>query len=432
MVKSKRRSLSPFLIALTIILTITSVLFVGTNFMRHNTQVGLADDDLSNPSSWASWTQYNGAWGKAWGGVGSNGGCYLTSIAIQGARGGMTKTSKGQPWNPLNLSSAIGAGQCGSTAGDNGFKMKQCKGNLTSSCTAGTAIGSPKKVIDDINDLTHAGLFPIIHIDGASGAGVSTHYMAFRKMDGNTLTIYDPALINGQNTIDREGGQDKFLSHVAWVEGWGGSPKNYSQADSPAQKGAKGQKDEGKNGGNVDSSGNDNDKNGNVNGYGSGAPIHVEFNPFRTQMNQGAYTQVGANTDITPLNNSVIMSIRGANWFGLLQTVERFCAILMVVLLAYYFCVFTLLMADNFGATKGKIQGLLGLIGDRVPLINRLFFPKGVFLGISESSSGSSVGMIGKFVVEIVFLIVVFTLCCTGSLSLIASHIFSLMNNVPF
>lgn len=392
-----------------------------------------ADDDIESPSSWASWTQYIGSWGKAWGGVASNGGCYLTSIAIQGARGGMTKTSQGKPWNPINLSSAIGAGQCGSTAGNNGFKMKQSKGNLVADCTAGTAIGDPKTVINDINDLTHAGLFPIIHVDGAAGAKVSTHYMAFRKMDGNTLTIYDPALINGQNTIEREGGQDSFLKHVAWVEGWGGSPKNYSQADSPAQKGAKNQKDEGTNGGSVDSSQqSDSNKKGNVNGYGSGAPIHMEFNPFRTQMNNGGYSQVGANTDIEPINNSLIMHIRGYNWLQLLQKVERVSAILMMLLFTYFFCVFVLLLADNFGAFKGKIQGLLGLLGDRVPVIKSIFFPKGVFLGVSESSNGSSFSMVGHFLGEAVFLLVLFSLCCTGTLSSIASFIFTLLNKIQF
>lgn len=422
MTKKKRKYAFPFLVvALCALFTVLMCIVKPTTVINV-----CADGDISDPSQWASWTQYVGPWGQQWGTKpgSSNVGCYLTAIAIQGARAGMTKTQAGKTWNPLNLNTR--GDQTGSTAGDNGFKMEQVKGNFSPDICGAGSMGGQSKVDDAINQLTKAGLFPIIHVSQGAGYPWGTHYMAFRKFDGKNITVYDPALYQGKTTADDLGGWGKLYPMVAWVEGWGGGKKNFSQASSPAQKGQSGQKDEGVNGGstNANSSSQNNQQ---VNGSGGGAPIHVLFNPFRTQMNNGAITQVGANTDISPLNNAEIMAIRGANWFMLLEKVETASMYIMIFLIAYFFADFILLMFDSFGG--GYVQGVLKTFADRVPLINKIFFPKGLFLGIVKE--GSTFKMTAKFGVEFAFMVLVFALSCTGGLSQVASFVFQKFSGVP-
>lgn len=239
-----------------------------------------------SPKDWPKWTQMDTSqpWNtsKGWGPP-INPGCYVTSAAIQGARSGITKTNGGKEWNPLNINGGSPLGQQSYNGGKYTFKMKDHAGNFGGDLNGAPAMGkgAAKKAIAAFQK---KGEFPIIHISQAAGYGYGTHYAAVRKLSGDSLSMYDPARSKSYNTTDylKKNGKN-WLTAAAWIEGWGGGPKDFNQAPAPAA-------------GSADSSAKGGDSSKGSKGGSNAAPkIKPIFNPFTTPTANN--TAIGYDTE---------------------------------------------------------------------------------------------------------------------------------------
>lgn len=239
-----------------------------------------------SPKDWPKWTQMDTSqpWNtsKGWGPP-INPGCYVTSAAIQGARSGITKTSGDKDWNPLNINGGSAMGQWSYNGGKYTFKLKDHTdgfGNLTGAPAMGK-----DKAKKTILAYQKKGEFPIIHIDSGSGYKDGTHYAAVRKLSGDSLSMYDPARDKTYNTTDalKKSGKN-WLTAAAWIEGWGGGPKDFNQAPAPAA-------------GSADSSakGGSSSKNSKSSGSSQAPKIKPIFNPFTTPTANN--TTIGYDTE---------------------------------------------------------------------------------------------------------------------------------------
>lgn len=246
-------------------------------------------DSISNPSQYMKWTQMDTSqpWVKHWGGV-PNPGCYVTSIAIQGARAGMEKASNKQTWNPLTILGGSYMGQqsvrgYGSGGKSYNFHMKESTSHFSPDIMSAKAMGE-ENARKAIKAYQAKGEFSIIHMDSGSGYDPSfqTHYISVNEVKGNTLKLYDPARSSSYSTTKHEQarGHKNLLQVTAWVEGWGGGPKSFNggpDADGDSSSSSKGSKDS--------SSSKSNDV----------PKIKPIFNPFRTPTVKD--TTLGANVN---------------------------------------------------------------------------------------------------------------------------------------
>ena len=146
----------------------------------------------------------------------------------------LLKTNGGKEWNPLNINGGSPLGLQSYNGGKYTFQMKDHAGNFSGDLNGAPAMGkgAAKKAILAFQK---KGEFPIIHISQAAGYGYGTHYAAVRKLSGDSLSMYDPARSKDYNTTDylKKNGKN-WLTAAAWIEGWGGGPKDFNQAPAPA------------------------------------------------------------------------------------------------------------------------------------------------------------------------------------------------------
>lgn len=291
-----------------------------------------------SPKDWPKWTQMNRnqPWNtsKGWGPP-INGGCYVTSAAIQGARSGITKTQGGKDWNPLNINGGSDLGLQSYNGGKYTFKQKDHKGNYSGDLNGAPAMGKGAAK-SAILAMQKKGEFPIIHISAAAGYSYGTHYAAVRKLSGNHLTMYDPARNSTYNTTDflKKAGKN-WLTAAAWIEGWGGGPKDFNHAPAPAA-------------GSSDSSAKGGDLSSKSGGGSSAAPkIKPIFNPFTTPTANN--TSIGYDTE--EKNGATDRSTRLAfyDYLGpkIVSWIQVAAIVCMLVFLGWIIIIALFMLADR-------------------------------------------------------------------------------------
>lgn len=152
----------------------------------------VAMDTYTKHTSYPLWLQYWGPWATNFGGKGHGGtnwgggnlGCVSTSMAIQAARGGATKTTDGKEWNPLGTPMVNGATQNTYKTG-NGL-------TITRDMKTGGGVGaghtmSDKEALAEAQKIASRGDYPLIRMNQDG------HTVAYWKAGNGKPLFYDPA-----------------------------------------------------------------------------------------------------------------------------------------------------------------------------------------------------------------------------------------------
>lgn len=390
-------------------IVLTSMLVFGS--LNLTTPIISHAADISKPSSWPKWTQLDMSqpWNKAWGQ--GNGGCYMVSMSVQAARSGLTSIG-GKDLNPLTISQSVaGGGVCGGEpihAKGGGksytFQQKKTVGNYSGNINSAPAMGA-SKVKSGYKSLTKAGLFPIVHIDAASGYKEDdTHYMAVRKLSGNTMSVYDPARNSGYSTVKNGIGGKNLLDVTAWLEGWGSGPKDFNHAPAPAA-------------GSTDSTGSKGSKSNKSSGKDGAPKIKPIFNPFTTPTVTNP--DIGADT---ASKNSAIdrgTQLTFYQWLGpkFVQWVQIAAIICMMGFIGWAMVIALISLADN------QMAGLLSNSLESHQGIKNILFP---------DAGTKAIGITSKTMINLCIIVFICGLVLTDTLPLILGQIFYWLSLINF
>ena len=415
---------------LLIILSLLCTIFFSNNFK-------IFAADVTDPSSYYEWTQMDMSqpWNKRQGK--GNGLCYVVSVAIQGARNGITKIG-GHTWNPDSVD-LYGPGKgngygytsypnCTTKNGKNvTFSAKKIYGNASGSCTANPKLTnpSPSKAIVNVEQM---GLFPIIHIDAGAGwtKNGGTHYMAVRQYDGHgTLSLYDPARTANYNTIKDAGGQQNLLNVVGVVFGYGGGPTSFNKAPSAEPTGG--------GGGGSKPSGSDSSKSGDS---GKSKKQYVPkikpiFNPFVTPKGENSDIGYDMNTRTSAMDRGTWLTMLDNYGPKIVLWIQYAAMMLMYFFIAYAVFSYLMFWVDNF--LGGWLSDKLSQRMNQDSIFYKIIFPGSgnAFFGFEPGHSWAVNGAKND-IIMMAACVLVCGLVATNSLAYILGHAFYMLSKIKF
>lgn len=404
--------------------SLIALVLLSTGTLIGNNKVEAANTDADK---FYTWHQTDMPWATNFGGTtpGQNYGCYVTSTAIQAARSGITKKNDGSAFNPSVYNTGYG-GSPVSGKDDSGksytFAKKVDYPSSHADFQSATAMGAgaAEKALKAI---TKQGLYPIIHVDAASGEPSSfgtTHYVAYRGTDkSGNIQLYDPARSKDYDIISAFGSQAKFKAGIAYIEGWGSGPKKFSDAPSTAPT-------DGSSKGDVDNSSND----GGYSGGNSSAPrIKPIFNPFITHTesaNNLGYDVESRNTSTT---RAELLAFADGTGNTVLTWVQVLAQILLYIYIAFSILAYLLYITDDM---------LGGILSDKISqskssFAKAIFFPNnsGDFLGIKANGGRKYGTALKSNLIGLAFFSAISLLISTRTLSIILGNSFFWMSKAP-